>query len=327
MNAGQLDDGLAVAVIDALTSQICVLDNDGVILAVNEAWKTFAAENSGGHEQNNIGINYLNLCQHSDGPAAEYALDFFRGLRSVLRGEREFFQLEYPCHSPKELRWFVARVSRLRRRSGTTQGASLGAVVSHMNITDRKQVELNLARLAATDPLTALPNRRFFNDLAKLEMDRFISFGEPSSVLMVDLDHFKSINDTYGHSAGDEVLRRVASTATALFRNCDLFARYGGEEFVCLLPGTDGWGAVMAAEKLRMAIEGLSIVCDRKTIRVTTSVGASCFEAGETTVDPALQRADKALYKAKRDGRNRVRILESGNRPAVAAAAEPRCPE
>jgi diguanylate cyclase (GGDEF)-like protein len=90
--------------------------------------------------------------------------------------------------------------------------------VSHINITDRKLVEIDCASLAATDPLTGLPNRRFFDEFAKRDMDRFLRFGEPSSLLMVDLDHFKNINDMYGHAAGDEVLRRVASNGVRYWR-------------------------------------------------------------------------------------------------------------
>ena len=117
MSATFVKDDIAVAVIDALTSQICVVDPDGVIFIVNRAWTQFTAENSAGQVRTPIGLNYLNICRQSVGPASEEAPEFVKGLRSVLRGEREFFQIEYPCHSPKEMRWFLARVSPLRRRS------------------------------------------------------------------------------------------------------------------------------------------------------------------------------------------------------------------
>lgn len=308
MESKFVDDGLAVAVIDALTSQICVVDPDGAILAVNEAWKQFAASNSD-LRTDHIGTNYLDVCRRSTGPASDEAPHFLHGMLRVLGGEQEFFQVEYPCHSPKELRWFLARVSRLNRRFSSGKCERIGAVVSHLNITDRKLAELDLSRLAATDPLTDLPNRRFFNDFAKLDMERFLRFGEPSALLMIDLDHFKSINDTYGHVAGDEVLRRVASQGKAVFRSCDLFARIGGEEFVCLLPGTDDTGAIIAAEKFRSAIEQLSIFSDSHKIPVTASIGVSSIEDGDLTVESALKRADVALYRAKNDGRNRVRSL------------------
>jgi diguanylate cyclase (GGDEF)-like protein len=220
-----------------------------------------------------------------------------RSRRRDLRGEPRL----------EEMRWFLARVSPLRRRSSSIEHENIGAVVSHMNITDRKLVEMDYARLAATDPLTGLPNRRFFDEFAKLDMDRFLRFGDPSSLLMVDLDHFKNINDTYGHAVGDEVLRRVAALGKLVFRSGDLFARWGGAEFVCLLPRTDEWGAMLAAEKLRSAVEQLSIVSGGKAIPVTASIGVSSVDSDDRVMDNALLRADRALYRAKDGGRNRVR--------------------
>ena len=304
MSSTLVEGDIAVAVIDALTSQICVVDPEGVIFAVNRAWKQFTAENSPGQVRDHIGVSYLNVCRHSIGPGSEEALDFANGLRAVLRGEREFFQIEYPCHSAKEIRWFLARVSPLRRRSPSIEHNNIGAVVSHMNITDRKLAEMDYARLASTDQLTGLPNRRFFDEFAKLDMDRFLQFGEPSSLLMVDLDHFKTINDTYGHAAGDEVLRRVAALGKLVFRSCDLFVRWGGEEFVCLLPRTDGrdTGCRKAALGNRTAFD----LQQRKSF-TGDSIGVASIDSTDQTMDSALLRADHALYRAKECGRNRVR--------------------
>jgi diguanylate cyclase (GGDEF)-like protein len=306
-SASWVDDSLAVAVIDALTSQICVVDSDGVIIAVNRAWKQFAASNPGRRAPQSIGVSYLDICRNAAGMAAEEAPAFASGLREVLRGDRDLFQIEYPCHSPGERRWFLARVSPLRRRSSAAGTDNFGAVVSHVNITDRKLVELDYARLAATDPLTGIPNRRFFDEFAKLEINRFLRFGGSSSLLMLDIDHFKSVNDRYGHAAGDEVLRRVASLGKTVFRGGDLFARLGGEEFVCLMPGTDEWGAVIAAQKLRGAIEQIQVPAGSATIRVTASIGLTALDAGDSAMDSVLVRADEALYLAKDDGRNCVR--------------------
>jgi diguanylate cyclase (GGDEF)-like protein len=308
--------GLAAAIIDALTSHICVVDPNGMIFAVNRAWRIFAAANSEGRPFDSIGVNYLNVCRASVGPASVEATTFSDGLRAVLQQKLEFFQIEYPCHSPKEQRWFLVRVSPLRDRSFSINAGNVGAVVSHMNVTDRKLVELEYAKLAATDPLTGIPNRRFFEDFAKLDIERGLRFGKPSSLLMVDLDNFKGINDTYGHAAGDEVLRRVGSLGTTSFRSCDLLARLGGEEFVALLSGTDEWGAIMAAEKLRAAIEKLSIVSGTSSISITASIGVSSILTEDQTVEHALLQADKALYLAKREGRNCVRSFSavlSGN--------------
>jgi diguanylate cyclase (GGDEF)-like protein len=299
-------DGLKVAALDALASHICVLDQDGAIVAVNRAWTEFASNNSGGRENDYIGLNYLNVCRTSVGAAADEAPAFLRGLRNVLEGDQEQFQMEYPCHSPTELRWFLGCVNRL---STSAANESSGAVVSHLNITDRKLVEIKYARLAATDPLTEVPNRRFFDDFSKFEIERFLRFGEPCSLLMVDLDHFKHINDTYGHAGGDEVLRRVAALAMSTVRSCDLFARLGGEEFVCLLPGTAESGAIAVAETLRAEIERLLIRWRLERVAVTASIGVTMLIESDRAVDSALLRADKALYQAKADGRNCVRVL------------------
>ena len=310
MGSKLIGDNIAEAVIDALTSHICVVDTQGIIFAVNRAWKKFAVDNSEGQNVDYIGTSYLDVCRNSIGPASEEAPDFVKGLCAVLHGEQEFFQIEYACHSPGEFRWFLAQVSPLTRRDSSEIGI-MGAVISHMNITDRKLVEMDYARLAATDPLTGLPNRRFFDDVAALDLDRFLRFGKSSSLLMIDLDHFKSINDTYGHAAGDEVLRSVASIGKSIFRSCDMFARLGGEEFVCLLPGTDEWGAVMAAEKLRSTIKRAQISVGDQKIAVTASIGVSSIEETDQTIDDALLRADKALYQAKSHGRNCVRSYAS----------------
>jgi diguanylate cyclase (GGDEF)-like protein len=307
MQSTLVDGGLAAAIIDALTSHICVVDPEGVIVAVNRAWREYAADSSSGRAASTIGVNYLDVCRNSVGAASEEAKPFADGLSAVLQQRREFFQLEYPCYSPNEPKWFLARVSALRDYSNWSHNGNVGAVISHMNVTDRKLIELKYAKLAATDPLTGIPNRRFFEEFAKLNIERGLRFGETSSLLMIDLDNFKFINDAYGHAVGDEVLRRVASLGKNAFRTCDLLARLGGEEFVGLLTGTDESGAIMAAEKLRAAIEQLPIENGSKSIFVTASIGVSSILRGDPTVHSALLRADKALYLAKQDGRNCVR--------------------
>jgi diguanylate cyclase (GGDEF)-like protein len=301
-----IEDELAVAVIDALTSHICVIDPSGKIVAVNRAWTQFQEKNA--PNLDTVGINYLDICRHSVGPASREASPFLQGLYAVLRGEQEFFQIEYPCHSPVAMQWYLARVSPLRRRSSTSRTGNIGAVISHVNITAQKRVEMDYARLAATDPLTDIPNRRFFLEFAELDMDRSLQFGAPSSLLIIDIDKFKNVNDTYGHAVGDEVLRRVAEVGTKFIRSCDLFARLGGEEFVCILSKIDEGGAVMAAERLRVAVERLSVlISGTERIPVTVSIGVATVTGEDQSVDDVVRRADRALYRAKGEGRNCVR--------------------
>jgi len=307
------DDDLAIAVIDALPLQICVLDTDGAITAVNRAWKEYA-ERDGAHQLvNPIGINYLDVCQHARGDASEEAMPFARGLQAVLAGEREEFEIDYPCHSPTALRWFLVRVTPLRQRlevadQPDAHGPLVGAVVSHMNITDRKRIEADFARLAATDPLTGLANRRFLDIFAPVELSRFHRFGSSLAVLMIDLDRFKEINDAYGHAAGDEVLRHVAAVGQASFRSCDLFARLGGDEFTCVMPKADIAEAGIAAERFRSALAASPASFAGHAIPVTASIGVTVASPADRELENVLHRADAALYQVKTGGRNRVWI-------------------
>ncbi len=305
---GLIAENLAESVMDALSSNICVVGLTGEILAVNRAWMDFSKSNAGGAEPVYLGTNYLDVCRSSEGPASQEAPEFLSGMRDVLEGRKELFQIEYPCHSPTELRWFLAWVTPLVKRRATQDAEKLGAVVSHMNITDRKLIELDYQRLASTDPLTDLPNRRFFEEYAKIELDRLRRFGGAMSVLMMDLDHFKLLNDTYGHLAGDAVLKKVSAHCKTAVRGSDLFARIGGEEFVALLLGTDEAGAIHLAENLRSIVENLRIKTDAGTLRVTSSIGISSIESSDVSINASLDRADKALYAAKNAGRNRVSV-------------------
>lgn len=294
--------GFAGAVLDALTSHICVLDASGVITLVNEAWRKFALENSSVPTRTGVGTHYLEVCRAATGPGSEEAAVFAEGVRDVLEGRSQLFQLEYPCHSPTEDRWFVGRVTPLR-------GAESGAVVSHMNVTDRKLVEFELAMLAATDSLTGLPNRRFFLDMANREVDRVRRFGIPASVAMIDVDNFKDINDTYGHAAGDDALRHLAASFKASVREVDVLARLGGEEFAVLLPGTNESGAQRVAEKMRTALSSEPVSTGQHTFRLTASFGTTDLSSGDFDITAALGRADAALYSAKHSGRNCVKAF------------------
>ncbi len=302
----RIDGNLAISAMDALTSSICVVDLEGTIIGVNKAWVAFASSNEGATGDDFIGINYLELCRTASGSAGEEAADFYAGLRSVLNGSQGLFELEYPCHSAKELRWYLARVTPLVCDSDGGEPRRLGAVVSHMNVTDRKLVQIAYAKLAATDPLTELPNRRFFEEYAEMELARMSRFGRPVALLMLDLDNFKLINDSYGHPVGDAVLKEIATRCKAVIRASDIFARLGGEEFVALLIGSDLSEAYDIAEVLRSVIEDLIIETTAGPIRVTSSIGVTAIGSGEPSIDAAIERADQALYAAKTAGRNRV---------------------
>lgn len=292
--------GFAAAVVNALSSNICVLDRDGFIIAVNRAWEKFGEENSVAPRKTDIGTHYLSVCRAAAGQGSEGASELAVGVECVLTGTSEQFQIEYPCHSPTEARWFLARATPLELEQG-------GAVVSHANITDRKLLEFDLAKLAATDPLTGVPNRRYFLETAALELDRLKRFGAEASLVMIDLDHFKSVNDTYGHAAGDEALRCVGKACQNSVRKVDLLARLGGEEFAVLLSNTALTKALIVAERVRLAVAVTEFDAGGGTPhRLTASVGVTQVSQLDRTVEDALRRADGALYNAKSAGRNRV---------------------
>jgi two-component system cell cycle response regulator len=162
-------------------------------------------------------------------------------------------------------------------------------------------------RLAWTDPLTGLRNRRSFLEQARVEVARSSRYGSPLSFLLFDVDHFKSINDTHGHAGGDVVLAALGKILGTLLRTPDIPARWGGEEFVIALPNTGIEGARVAAERVRQAVEALVVESAGKQIPVTVSVGGATFRQGET-LDALTDRADRAMYSAKVAGRNRVAI-------------------
>jgi diguanylate cyclase (GGDEF)-like protein len=162
-----------------------------------------------------------------------------------------------------------------------------------------------LFRMTVTDGLTNLANRKQLDTILEEEIPRARRHGRDLSVLMLDIDHFKSVNDNHGHLTGDSVLRGLASILQRRLRPNDRLGRYGGEEFCAILPETSLHNAATIGEELRALVEAHAFVADEKKIRVTVSVGAGCLQEGMTLAD-LYRTADEMLYKAKREGRNRV---------------------
>lgn len=179
------------------------------------------------------------------------------------------------------------------------------------DISESKKTEEELLRLAATDPLTGALNRREFTLLSEREALRSNRYHHPLSLLMLDLDHFKRLNDTYGHSAGDKVLQRFTTLCVNALRNVDFFGRWGGEEFVALLPETDIDGAAVIGERLRKLIADSVLNYHDQKITFTVSVGIAQYKDSESSIDGPLSRADSAVYDAKKAGRNRISVFRN----------------
>lgn len=175
------------------------------------------------------------------------------------------------------------------------------------DISERKMLEQELVHQARTDMLTGLPNRRRFLELAEQELARATRYDGQLSVLMIDLDNFKSINDVHGHQSGDRVLAKFAEICRKTMRSIDIAGRLGGEEFAILLPETDLQHAVEAAERLRQRIADTEMAMENgKNFGFTASFGAASLSPDNDNIDRLLGAADRALYEAKRTGRNRV---------------------
>ena len=162
-----------------------------------------------------------------------------------------------------------------------------------------------LEHAALTDGLTGMQNRRYFDDALREYLDEFRRIEKPVGLMILDLDHFKQVNDTHGHDVGDEVLRAVASCLKDMTRYHDVVARLGGEEFAVVAPNMDTDMLIRFAERIRKAVSGLVVMSGNVRLKITTSVGLAVWDRKENA-DDFYKRADKQLYQAKRMGRNRV---------------------
>jgi diguanylate cyclase (GGDEF)-like protein len=179
-----------------------------------------------------------------------------------------------------------------------------GLFLTVQDVTELATYEHKLVEMNTKDVLTGIYNRRFLESRLQEECDRHRRHSRPLSLLMIDIDFFKKVNDTYGHQCGDLVLHSVATKAASIIRSTDFIARYGGEEFCCLLPETTADAAETVAENLRKQIEEMENSFDNSNVKVTISLGISSF-ISEDSPDSLLKRADDALYQAKHSGRNR----------------------
>jgi diguanylate cyclase (GGDEF)-like protein len=198
----------------------------------------------------------------------------------------------------------VAAVAQIARQLAEAHQRTVALEETRRRLREQNSL---LRELAVVDELTGLHNRRFFERRLAYELDRFERYRHALGVVVFDVDHFKRINDTHGHPAGDEVLRRLSQVARETVRRVDILARWGGEEFTVLLPDTSASGAAAAAERLRVAVEKAEIVVDGVRIPVTISAGsAATFEGWGGDAEGLVRAADQALYRAKQEGRNRV---------------------
>lgn len=300
-----LPSTLHTLVINSLEEQIAVIDREGIIVDVNRAWTAFGRTNGLSAQYASAGQNYLKVLANSVASGDNLAAEAARGIVEVLRGKRDTFHHEYPCHSPNEKRWFLMRVAPL------TDGANDFFVVSHHNITLRKLAEERTEYLAMHDSLTDLANRRFFDSFLVSEIRKNLRNRAAISLIVLDVDYFKEYNDHSGHLAGDQCLARIGRTlATFARRPGDLAARLGGDEFALILSETDLAKSRQIAESIRAAIDELHIAAAGNS-QLSVSVGvASVIPCEPQSGELLLREADRALCRAKNSGRNQVVCAE-----------------
>ena len=212
--------------------------------------------------------------------------------------------------------WGSCLIAPLHDRDGEPTDERAYSLIIR-DVSDRREAAEALLKAVSCDHLTGLLNRRAFVEAVELEMQRWARFPRPLSLVMIDADHFKRINDQYGHAAGDAVLRHLAAGMTATFRAMDVLARFGGEEFVVLLPDTTLEGAEVVAQRLCQLLASQAVEVGGQAVRYTISAGIATMDADVSDFDALMQRADEALYAAKAGGRNRVERWQPALQSAV----------
>jgi len=281
----KLQDLLPIAkerIFTNISDGIMVLDDRDRIIYVNRG----------------LSLPIANPGEYFGKPAASLFSEFPRLDRVLGAGSGEAGITVGDARGEKE---FDVRVSQLRDR----RGELMGRLLLFRDITERMRLEDELRRIATTDELTGLLNRREFLDRAGREFSRSRRYDDATTMLLLDVDSFKDINDEYGHAAGDEALRRLARAGEECVRATDIFGRLGGDEFAVLLLETDIADAVRLAERLRSTLDDIVIDTDLGPVSFTVSIGVASRD-GETTLDELMSRADRSLYRAKRAGRDRV---------------------
>ncbi len=265
----------------------------------------------------------------------------FRNRRSIVsqgyRNEERFFRFDReepaelkpqdiliaPIHDDRQSVWAVVGIES--NRPGVYSQSELQLLKTIMaNVTTaltKARMYTEMEKLATIDGLTQIANHRKFQDIMTMELERSQRYSAPLTLLLMDIDHFKKFNDTYGHPVGDLVLQMVAKALQGSIRNTDYCARYGGEEFVVVLIQADENQSRVLAERIRNAVESLQIQNDGKILRVTVSIGSATFPTDAANKQELIDNADKAMYYSKQAGRNRVSFFsETRSQPAPAAA-------
>ena len=282
-------------IVDVLNVGIVVLDKDGQVSFMNRAFRYFWRVPD---HMVTSDLSFVELMRHGRGMKAyaithERAEDYLLKQMDVIHGGED---------RPLQMR--LANGGMIQFRCRTLPNG--GHLLSYGNVSELAKEADMLERLACLDGMTGLNNRRHFLALADMEWSRVKRYGRPLAALMLDIDFFKSVNDRYGHPAGDEVIKAVADILQKQKRSSDIAGRMGGEEFALLLPEASLESAAAAGDRLRRLVADRPIDVGDDHLQITISVGAAACHGETCDIEQLLKEADMALYQAKRSGRNRV---------------------
>lgn len=270
---------------------IMITDRAGRFTYVNDAY----VRHTGFSREESIGKSASIL------KSGMHESDYYQKMWDVIRSGNVFRGLIINRKKDGELYYEEKTISPIKNDDGiVTSYVSTGK-----DITQRIMMEKDLEKLATTDKLTGIYNRHKFEEIYKTEIERVLRYENSLTLIMFDIDHFKKVNDTYGHDVGDSVIKNIVDVVNKNIRTTDIFVRWGGEEFIILCPETDSSSASTLAEKLRSAIEATQF---DKVGRVTCSFGVAIYSNKESG-DNLIKRSDDALYMAKNQGRNRVEVI------------------
>jgi len=282
------------AVLDALSAQVAVVDGAGRIQAVNRAWLAFGTANGADPAVSGVGADYVAVARRSGAPEAWAVAD---AIEAVVAGTLAGYSGRYPCPGPRGPRWFTVHVSPLRAGPGDVP---TGAVVEHVEVTRQRRTRAALLTMAYRDPLTGASNRRRLDSALPRMLERAARNGQPATVLALDFDRFKEVNDRFGHEVGDRALRAAAQVLRRVVRARDRVVRTGGDEFVVLCPAVGPAQALDVAGRLvRACRQELTLAGEGA---IVPSVGVAIFPEHGTAPGSLLRAADAALYAAKRQG-------------------------
>ena len=279
------------AVVDAMPGAFYVIDEQGYFVR----WNRAAQELVGAPDERISRTRVLDAICEEDRPLIAGLIQ-----EALVKGYAEA-EARVARVDHGEMRWRFLTARRVDI-SGKSYLVGTG-----LDVTERKKLEHELEHQARTDFLTGIPNRRHFLNLADLELARARRYERPFSMLMLDLDLFKSVNDRYGHRIGDLTLQKVVEVCSEILREVDVVGRLGGEEFGIILPETDAGQALQVADRVRQAVAAASVALPHGgSVGITTSIGVATYREADPDFDAVLTRADRALYEAKRSGRDRV---------------------